>query len=105
MDVVHKMVNTNIIKTKDYVAANTIPMDGRSFFINTNSPWFVSLEEKSKHEGSYLHTHSKLRQRYIIKYLPFLIKMEKYMIVPNVKFLKTMTQNPICYVIIDTKHL
>ena len=29
--------------------------------------------------------------------------MEKYMIVPNVKIFKTMTQNHVCYVIIDTK--
>ena len=57
MDAVHKMVNTNIIKTKYYAAADTIPMDGRSFFINTDSPWFVSSEEKSKHESSELCTH------------------------------------------------
>ena len=31
--------------------------------------------------------------------------MEKYMIVVNVKVLKTMRQNPVCYVIIDMKHL
>ena len=51
------MVNTNIIKTKDYAVADTIPMDGRSFFLNTDSPWFVSSEEKSKHESSELYTH------------------------------------------------
>ena len=51
MDVVHKMVNTNIIKTKYYAAAKTIPiMNGRSLLINTNNIWFVSSEEKSKHE-------------------------------------------------------
>ena len=52
MDVVHKMVNTNIIKTKYYAAVDTIPMDGRSFFINTESPWFVSSEEKYINEIS-----------------------------------------------------
>ena len=56
-------------------------------------------------EFRVVHTHSELRQRYIIKDLPLFIKMEKYMIVPNVKVLKTMTQNLVCYVIIDTKHL
>ena len=52
-----------------------------------------------------VHTHSELRQRYIIKELPFFIKMENYMIGPNVNVLKTMTQNPICYVIIDPKNI
>ena len=44
-------------KKKYYATADTILMDGRSFFINTNIPWFVSSEEKSKHESLELCTH------------------------------------------------